>query len=164
MPVSRKDRDISFQRKQYTQEIESLKRDITILKKNINAKDAQLKKHARILGEKATFSKERIGVSPLINLNHLPATARVGSAFNNLVKNRMGPGRIDERKTVPGLELLIDPAEEAAETLQQVEAEMLRLKQRRILLARYAQELSAALERYRASTRPAGPDKYPARD
>ena len=61
-------------------------------------------------------------------------------------------------------ELLVDPAEEAAETLQQVEAEMLRLKQRRILLARYAQELSAALERYRASTRPAGPDKDPARD
>lgn len=69
-----------------------------------------------------------------------------------------------KNKFAAGQRLLIDPAEEATETLRQIEAEMLRVKRRQALLARYAQELSTALGRYLASTRPAGADKGSARD
>lgn len=69
-----------------------------------------------------------------------------------------------KKKFATGQELLIDPAEKATETLKQIEIEMLRTKRRQALLARYAQELSTALGRYRATTKPAGTNKGPTRD
>ncbi len=69
-----------------------------------------------------------------------------------------------KNKFAKSQELLLDPAEEATETLKQVEVEILRTKRRQALLAGYAKELSAALSRYRATTRPAGADKGTGRD
>lgn len=51
---------------------------------------------------------------------------------------------------------IVDPAEEAAETLRQIDGEMEHLKGRRELLDAYRRELSEARRRYKASTQPAG--------
>jgi hypothetical protein len=69
-----------------------------------------------------------------------------------------------EKKFAASQELLMDPAEQATETLKQIEAEMLRTKRRQALLTGYAKELSTALGRYRATTRPTGTNKGPTRD
>ncbi|MFC1515105.1 hypothetical protein ACFL5X_04300, partial [Candidatus Omnitrophota bacterium] len=58
--LNRKEGDIAFERKQAAQEIASLTKDVSILKKNITAKDEQIKKNAKLVGEKSALAFELV--------------------------------------------------------------------------------------------------------
>jgi len=60
-----------------------------------------------------------------------------------------------KQKFAKGPRLLIDPAEESAQTLSRLDVAVARAKAEHAVLARYRRELAHARERYKASTQPA---------